>query len=125
MIEEENKQKYQQMVQYQLSNELIYACLLGDLEIVGYLLTSPDLKDHADIHFNNDCALASACTYGHVEIIKYLIFDYQIEKTKDIENYLVENEKEEILNLFEKREFEEKLQNELRDVNIASNKIKL
>ena len=64
------------------------ACLAGHLEIVKYLLTSPELKQYADIHALNDEGFIWACKNGHLEVVKCLIIDMNIDKTTHIEDYL-------------------------------------
>ena len=161
MISTDTKEQFQKMNQIQLNSQLINACSYGQIDIVKYLLTSPDLKQHADIHARNDSALSCACNKGHLDlviylltssylkehaniyaqydnafigtvenghldIIHYFIFDYQIEKTKDIEEYLVDNKTEDILFLFEKRQFQQKLQSKLYiKNNKQTNKLKI
>ena len=74
MITKKQKQKYQQMTKNQLNKELNNVCISGNLEIVRYLLTSPDLKEHADIHTNDtDTSLQYASAFGHLGLVKYLL----------------------------------------------------
>lgn len=48
------------------------ACYSGNLELVQYLLFSPELKKHADIFVANANALYEAAKRGHIEIVKLL-----------------------------------------------------
>jgi len=92
-----------------------WACENGRLEVVKYLLTSPELKEHADIHANNDQALIWACQEGHLEVVKFHVFDMNLELSMETrKNINSLNNKDEIFNLFDKREFEKKLQNSLK-----------
>lgn len=45
----------------------------GYLELVKYLLTSPDLEEKADIMVRNDNPFRSACKNGNLELIKYIL----------------------------------------------------
>lgn len=107
---------YKNMNQLQLNIDLIGACWQGSLEIVKYLLASPELKDHANIHTDNDKAFIYACMRDSKGIIEYLIFDYKITKTENIQKWLKDNTKSiiYIIKMFEKRELEEKLKDELK-----------
>lgn len=53
-------------------NPLVMACDSGQLEVVKYLLTSPDLKVHSQLDMD-DHALERACANGHLEVVKYLL----------------------------------------------------
>jgi ankyrin repeat protein len=65
--------KYKNFSQKKLNIAFNEACVNGNLDEVRYLLTSTELKEHADIHFNNDNGLSDACWEGHLEIVKYLL----------------------------------------------------
>ena len=78
-----------------------WACMNGQLEVVKYLLTSPNLKEHADIHAEDDWGFRWACSEGHLEVVKYLIDDFQITRTQKIEEFLLENNKYNIFNMFD------------------------
>lgn len=91
------------------------ACYIGHLEVVKYLLTSPELKYHADIHTQKDLSLRWACMNGHLDIINYLIFDYGIERTKYIEEWLINGKREDIMKIFNKRDLGKKLQLDLNN----------
>ena len=64
MINTKDKNKYKTLTQKQLNEVFINFCQKGHLEIVKYLLTSPDLKEHANIHANNDSGFRWACARG-------------------------------------------------------------
>lgn len=53
---------------------LMYACRYNNLPIVNYLLTSTELKEHADIDCNIDdtTPLYMACWKNNLEVVKYL-----------------------------------------------------
>lgn len=105
-------------------NAFLCACDEGRLDVVHYLLTSPDLTEHANIHYNDDEAFKVTCRSKHIDLIKYLVFDYQINKTEFIEQYLIDNKREDIINMFNKRKLENRLQDELKTLQII-NKVKL
>ena len=67
------------------TNELLnWACRRGFLEIVKYLLTSPEVKHHADIHRYSDEPIKSACIFGHLDIVKYLLESPDLEDHANI-----------------------------------------
>lgn len=68
----------------EVNNRLIESCKTGDLELVKYLLTSPKLKIHADIHYKDDDAFTTACDGGHLHIIKYLCTSPELKEHVDI-----------------------------------------
>ena len=92
MINKKTIELYKTLTQKQLNEVFIDSCAYGYLEVVKYLLTSPDLKEHANIHADNDEGFRLACANEHLEKVKYLILDMSIEKTKHIENYLNKNQ---------------------------------
>ena len=128
MINTKDKNKYKTLTPEQLNKVFINSCQKGHLEIVKYLLTSPDLKEHANIHAQDDSGFRLACFDGHLEVVKYLILDMSIEKTKTIEDYLNENQDnkcvKEAIELFKIREFNQKLNNDLEHKE-KKNKLKI
>jgi ankyrin repeat protein len=86
-----------------------WACMNGQLEVVKYLLTSPDLKEHADIHAEDDWGFRWACENGQLEIVKFLIDEFKITRTQKIEEFLLENKKYNIVNMFNVRDCNESI----------------
>lgn len=41
--------------------------------IMKFLLASPEIKEHADIHSNDDSIFRTACIRGNLEFVKYLL----------------------------------------------------
>lgn len=103
------------------------ACPNGCLEVVKYLLTSPDLKELADVKAFNYEGFKFAYHKGNLEIVKYLILDACIEKTKDIEDFLERNNTNyvvQVREIFNVREFKKDL-SDLLTTGVAKSKIKL
>jgi hypothetical protein len=65
--------------QENLNKELYKAAQNGDLDYIKYLLTSTELKLHADPNLNGNYCFKLACRSGHLDTVKYLFSD---ENTK-------------------------------------------
>jgi elongation factor P--beta-lysine ligase len=65
--------KYSHLSKDELNGNLIASCKNGDLDAVKYLLTSPELKLHADIFCQDYYCLITAAWSNHFEIVKYLL----------------------------------------------------
>jgi hypothetical protein len=63
---------------------LVSACFSGNIELVKYLLTSHETKNHFDINDDYDSVLSSACEAGHLHIVKYLFESPELEKHPQI-----------------------------------------
>ena len=54
-----------------------WACDYGQLEVIQYLLTSPELIEaghtFSDLHARNEEGFRWACSNGHLEVVKYLL----------------------------------------------------
>ena len=103
----------------------ISACQQGSVDKVKYLLSSPDLNKHADIHAWSDLGFTCACVRKNLEIIEYLIFDMNIEKTKKIEKYLKNKPNEQVKKWFRLRELNNKLEQELYCDRLNNKKLKV
>ena len=129
MINTKDKNKYKTLTPKQLNKVFIDSCENGYLEVVKYLLTSPDLKEHADIHARNDVGFIGACRNGRLEVVKCLIIDMVIQKTKHIEKYLNENKDNEnvqqAIELFNTRDLHHQLNKNIKDNKEKVRKIKI
>lgn len=66
-------EKYKNASLDDLNKDLVNACIEGELEIVQYLLSSTDLKQHADINDEDCLAFCFACSTGNLDIVKYML----------------------------------------------------
>lgn len=107
------------------------ACNGGHLDIVKYLLTSPDLKKHADLHADEDSPFKHACFKYRFDVVQYLVFEQNINFSDSIKQYLDEfvyrtpekeaiNFIENVKNMFQVRDFNKQLEDELSpDKNLS------
>ena len=65
-----------------------FACNNGHLDVIKYLLTHQDFKNKINIHEHNDSAFRYACAQKFIYILKFLIFEFKIEKTTRIDEFL-------------------------------------
>jgi hypothetical protein len=72
--------------QENLDDAFIWACLKGEFEKIKYLLTSPELKIHANIHTEGDNGLMVAFKKSHLNIIKYLLTSPELKEHANIYN---------------------------------------
>ena len=47
-------------------------------------MTSPDLKEHADINAQDDWGFSWACRYGNLEVVKYLLTSDELKEHANI-----------------------------------------
>ena len=78
--------KHKDKIDIHLGNDsfLAEASSNGNLEIVRYLLTSTDLKEHSNIRANHGYAFNLACRYGHLDVVKYLTASPELNKHVNI-----------------------------------------
>jgi hypothetical protein len=88
-----NTLDYSNNNQEELNEYFIHMCSLGNLEKIKYILESPNFNgiDRPDPYSNNAKGFNLLIRREHTEIIDYLIFQYHIEKTKDIEEILAKH----------------------------------
>ena len=61
-----------------------YKPLMLDPELTKFLLSSSQLKQHADIHAQNDALFIKACTKGDLDFMEYLLTDPELKDHADI-----------------------------------------
>ncbi len=76
--------KFRNSTQEQLTIEYHMAALRGQLDIVRYLLTSSDLKFHADIRYGQYYGFRYACRNGRLNVIQYLLTSPKLKNHVDI-----------------------------------------
>jgi hypothetical protein len=111
-----------------IGNPLTNACFGGHLEIVQYLLFSKTLKENVKIANFGTSAFEAAFLNNHIHILKYLIFEIKIEKTEEIKKIIAHSPitgSSNIDNLFQIRELNSKLNNELHTNQIKQQTMKI
>lgn len=103
-----------------------HACANGHLEVVEFLLSSPKIKDHVNIHTDDDCGfLWAAENQENWHVVEYFIFDRKIEKTKTIDRFLKNEKCEVIEKMFEIRDMQKTLTEELPKKEVINKKSKI
>lgn len=70
--------------QDELNTALVDACMNGDLEITKYLLTSPDLKRHAQIKNNDNDAVFWATVQNQFKVVEYLLTSTELKERAEL-----------------------------------------
>jgi len=73
-------EEFNGLIQKDLNEKLIDACKDGELDKVKYLLTSPELKIHADIHDKLDSPLNLAVFANKIDVVKYLLTSDELKE---------------------------------------------
>jgi hypothetical protein len=73
-------EKLIQADQNALDHYFTEACSRGDLNVVKFLLASPELKNHANIHTSNDLGIYFACKIKDKELVNYLLSSEDIKE---------------------------------------------
>lgn len=102
------------------------ATVQGRLEIVKYLIESPELKEYVNIHASKDRNFRNASVQNHLDIVQYFIFDLNFRQSKPIKEHLIAYPNEEVTKMFELRELNKQLGQELNSTpRAATKKIKI
>ncbi len=111
-----------------VSMALQAACALGNLDSIKNFLTSPDLKEHGDLNYDNGVALEFLFMNEHLHVFEYLIFDYKLEKTKVLERLMEIHQdafSEKIQKMFQIRDVNVELTEELPSKNNDEKRLKI
>lgn len=91
---------------------MLIACEHGQTEVVKYFLASHHLKNSL-VDYDIDKGFKIACEKKQFNVIEYFIFDYNIEETPFIKNYLENTSNTTVKNLFTNRALNKNLNLEL------------
>lgn len=106
---------------------LSMACKNGHTKIIDYLLSSPEIKEHANPF--NEMVFYEACMaipHERSTVMEKLIFYYNIQLTQKIKGYLEKNKEKDILQMFAIRELKQSLEKHLglnSDVIVRRSKV--
>jgi hypothetical protein len=121
-------EKFKSCNKEQLDYELMNYCQEGNLEVVKYLMSSPDLKEKPNMYAENDFAFKRALMGEHLDIVQYFIIECNYEKKETISNLLDVMTGEtpgKVNKMFTIREFSETLDEELNSEKTNKKKHKL
>ena len=76
--------EYKKLNKDGLNKVFINACYLGQIDVIKYVLSSKDLKEHANIHTDNDDGFKVACGKGYLDVVKYLLSSKELKDKIDI-----------------------------------------
>jgi ankyrin repeat protein len=81
-IEDFLYKKYKDLTQKEINDAFLNACFKNkaEFETVRYLLTSPNLKFNADIHYCEDYGLTWACMNGDFSLVRYLLTSSELKE---------------------------------------------
>ena len=66
-------EKFRGLDRESLEEHLGWAANENDINTMKYLLTSPDLTEHPNIHAYDDNVLRRACVKNQLEMVRYLL----------------------------------------------------
>lgn len=112
--------RYRADIHTYMDNAFRTACKKDNIEVVKFLLFSPKIKEHVDIHTQGDAGFRLAIAQKSFNVLKYFIIDLNIPKTKHIVEHLGSNPDLEAIRLFELRDLNNSLNQELPLENMNS-----
>lgn len=77
-------ERYKDSSQTVLNLKFTSLCLNGNLKEIAYILSSPELKVHADIHARDDIGFIYACQTQNFPLIKYLLSSPDLKEHANI-----------------------------------------
>jgi ankyrin repeat protein len=111
---------------------LKYACFLaacagGQVDVMKFLLASPELQKKVDINYLNDPSVHVSMPINSIEVINYLIFDLNLSKNDPLIQGIKIDEKisKQVDLLFEKQELFSKLSSNLENESNVRRRPKL
>ncbi len=119
---------YQNRSSKDLNDILCTACRRGRIDKLRYMLTTPEISKKIDIHHRNAICFDWMLYSKRFEVLKYLIFEYKIEKTKDIDDCLKKDHGlicQEVIKMFEMRDLQLDLSSELKNREVGIKKVKI
>lgn len=106
-------------------------------QAIKFFVQNPDMQPYANIHLENDNCFINSFKVHRKDLLEMLILDLNIEKTPAIQEFLEEPDtrdkfgkkykidKNEINELFNKRDLKNNIENNLPEKNIKSKSMKI
>lgn len=118
-----NADNYPEQAKVMLNNTKLFeeGCRNEDPQVLKYLYSTPQLFPL----FDPEIGFKDACFYGNDELLKFIIFEYNIEKTQEIKRFIAQDNYENAEKMFQARELNKELNNELGSNQISSKKVKV
>jgi hypothetical protein len=82
-----NKEHLDGLSQSKLDQHLIEACFVNDFESVKYLLTSPELNNHASIKGWDEEAFIVACRQNNIELVDYMLRSPELKEHANVHTW--------------------------------------
>jgi hypothetical protein len=108
-----------------LSDIFPSTCEKGHVNILKYLLNYPEFVNNVNVSDMIYYGIYEACKNNQMAVFNYFIFDLKIEMNQHIRDYLVENNRYDIVELFNKRELNRNLHENLETNHQSTKKIKI
>lgn len=83
-ISKEHLHIFNHLSKEKINTYLKEASYRGDFQLMWYLLASPELTQHADIHHENDYCLINACWNGDLKTVRFLLTSPDLKEHADI-----------------------------------------
>ena len=109
----------------QNGNLLVAACEDGHIEVVKYLLESSQLQINFELEGNQYKLFTSAYDNSQFEVLSYFIVDLDLKKTDSIKEHMAKTFKPEVDNIFNMRDLNKSLKEELNDNQPHNKKLKV
>ncbi len=109
------------LIKIHMNNDdaLASACSKGYLDVVKYLMESKDIKENSKFNIGIFKMLVDN---EQSDMLHYFIIDLNVERTEEMNQYLLEHSNKEVEKLFEARELVKDLKDNLSNKDINTNK---
>ncbi len=98
------------------------SCMFGSIDVLKYFYKKENPQKPINIHIKNDAPFRMATRMGKYEILEYLIFEKNLNKTKEITDYLKKNPNKIVSSMFDARDMNKQLS---FDFNQQPHKVKM
>lgn len=109
----------------QIEEFFLTSCAYGHINIMEYLLTLNSFKQSNNLNALYNKGMINACDFDQTDSMKYLIFNLNMNLSSETKDHLTEAGREDIKELFNLRELNEKLHQNLETNEQLTKRIKL